>query len=52
MRYRLCDTEEEVSGIAVELAIQAEPFADDGALPAWRCTPAALRGGAGASGAR
>jgi hypothetical protein len=28
MRYRLCDAEEEVSGIAVELAIDAEPFAD------------------------
>ena len=29
MRYRLCDGEEEVTGIAVELAIQAEPFADE-----------------------
>jgi len=28
MRYRLCDIEEEVSGIAVELRIQAEPFAE------------------------
>ena len=29
MRYRLCDDEEAVTGIAVELAIQAEPFADE-----------------------
>jgi hypothetical protein len=29
MRYRLCDAEEEVTGIAVELAIQAEPFAEE-----------------------
>ena len=29
MRYRLCDTEEEISGISVELVIQAEPFADE-----------------------
>jgi hypothetical protein len=29
MRYRLCDDEEHVTGIAVELAIQAEPFADE-----------------------
>ena len=29
MRYRLCDDEEDVTGIAVELAIQAEPFADE-----------------------
>ena len=28
MRYRLCDIEEQVSGIAVELEIQVEPFAD------------------------
>ena len=29
MRYRLCDDEEDVTGISVELAIQAEPFADE-----------------------
>ena len=28
MRYRLCDAEEHVSGIAVELAIETEPFAE------------------------
>ena len=28
MRIRLCDTEEDVSGISVELVITAEPFAD------------------------
>ena len=28
MRIRLCDTEEVVSGISVELVITAEPFAD------------------------
>ena len=28
MRYRLCDAAEEVSGIAVELEVSAEPFAD------------------------
>jgi hypothetical protein len=28
VRYRLCDIEEQVSGIAVELEIQVEPFAD------------------------
>ena len=28
MRIRLCDTEEAVSGISVELVITAEPFAD------------------------
>ena len=28
MRIRLCDTEENVSGISVELVITAEPFAD------------------------
>jgi hypothetical protein len=29
MRYRLCDTAQEISGISVELVIRAEPFADD-----------------------
>jgi hypothetical protein len=29
MRYRLCDAEEDVSGIAVELHIVAEPFAEE-----------------------
>jgi hypothetical protein len=28
MRYRLCDDEQDVSGIMVELALDAEPFAD------------------------
>ena len=28
MRIRLCDTEQDVSGISVELVITAEPFAD------------------------
>ena len=28
MRYRLCDAEQDVSGIMVELALQVEPFAD------------------------
>jgi len=28
MRYRLCDAEQDVSGIMVELALDAEPFAD------------------------
>jgi hypothetical protein len=29
MRYRLCDTAQDVSGISVELDISAEPFADE-----------------------
>ena len=29
MRYRLCDSREEVTGIAVEIGIDAEPFADE-----------------------
>jgi len=29
MRYRLCDSEQDVSGIAVHLDINAEPFADE-----------------------
>jgi hypothetical protein len=29
MRYRLCDSSEEISGIAVELDVAVEPFADD-----------------------
>ena len=29
MRYRLCDTAQDISGISVELVIRAEPFADD-----------------------
>ena len=29
MRYRLCDTEQDVSGISVHLDISAEPFADE-----------------------
>ena len=29
MRYRLCDTAQEISGISVEMVIRAEPFADD-----------------------
>ncbi|HEY0389804.1 MAG TPA: hypothetical protein VGC71_15290 [Gaiellales bacterium] len=29
MRYRLCDTAQDVSGIAVHLGISAEPFADE-----------------------
>jgi hypothetical protein len=28
MRYRLCDAEQDTSGIMVELSLQAEPFAD------------------------
>jgi hypothetical protein len=29
MRYRLCDAAEDITGIAVELVIRAEPFADE-----------------------
>lgn len=29
MRYRLCDTAQDVSGISVDLDISAEPFADE-----------------------
>jgi hypothetical protein len=29
MRYRLCDTAQDISGISVELVIRAEPFAED-----------------------
>lgn len=28
MRYHLCDTEQEVTGISIELAIRTEPFAE------------------------
>ena len=28
MRYHLCDTEQSVTGISIELAIQSEPFAE------------------------
>ncbi len=28
MRYRLCDTAQDISGISVELVIRAEPFAE------------------------
>ena len=29
MRYRLCDTAQDVSGISVHLDISAEPFAEE-----------------------
>ena len=50
MRYRLCDDEEDVSGIAVELAIQAEPFADE--VPYRLALHARRRAGGGGAGGR
>ena len=50
MRYRLCDDEEAVTGIAVELAIQARAVRRRGALPA--CAARAGRAGGGGAGGR